>query len=1403
MPILVENIGDSLVMRARHTDGNDNFSEEHVQSSAITTTEIPYMTLYGHLGDNSADASFRPSFEPYIPNNSIVTLTNEGSGRSKATIIYMQPKNVVEMLCGVANHRGTTNTIHRIYRTSEGVFVEQIDLSNELNIVSRRVIDIIGDLPTADANYAMIAKHDVDPKYLLLSDNDLYSLDIAARTIELLDSTGGVGFAWSVNEETKIYYILIGAWAYIVNPETGEIGDGVQLTFNAENIGDVLCSTTNSEGTTYAKIIAGDSSLNLCTVNLTTGVCTLVHVLEHNDIKSISFLTTDQEIFIGWSEYSPSTLESGALYNILLDEVLSYEQIHRFTLDNDENYRIAYNIDDGHLYRLIQRQKNGVPRMVDEEASSYTDEFVFEKINPYSLTVEQIELSGYFATTTDDFIDDGGDDMFDDSNYLSTNLSAIIPYTQQTRTPDNSEEMLAVEDYPMDGEIVAGDDHFGVDSLYFTNTYPGLFVLAAYGISIDWFWVDGNLGADGNGEFDSGNFTVGGYKVFWTSVSDANDPSVNHLFIVPDDEDVAFEDQEGGENEDEDHGLLNMANVDRMFYLLFAKSEGAKPSIEEFTNIATEFIAKVTASANIAVLLAALNTGYADVTDEITEKYNFSDYADLEYSDGLRNDSDPKALTYDPVTEAFYAIVDDVFVKISTDGRITELDADEPIYYDSSGIAIVRQRLFAITTFDQYLSNVSKTDGELLNPSIMKTDNYVLVEGHDVTGMRGLTSFGPHLITTGVIGGPVAIITIDPYIIAGASEETPANATAGMIIDSYYYSLAAEHIPVERALFAISSDDNETVRKSTIYNIDPSSGEALCLTAKLSSNWVSEDRVTMTYHAGYFWRLIRVAEEGQEDITQLQKIHPVTRHIEYVIDIASQLKNMEVRAMIWMKSRAAFVAANSAGDCVFFDQKGQYISELTATWSTTLVGFFCNSVDQLFMVGDDASIYALDNDLAIVPEYFGEEEDGATLTVADWTVTDLLSATTYGDGQLMVAYLTGHASLPNQYCILDIDLDLHTGAIINNFSMPPLRCLAYDDERGILIGSMSANTFAFTTYDDSFFCAGMLYRLYLSEENQIYEWKETHTSEYKYYNTLTWNYDDNRLYYFGYSEDDRLQDQDFLYFAKINPHTEEQNRIQLDVGIFSIGEPKSLLYVGQNEDMGNYLLNDHNGNLFLVYEDGIVWSQFDESPGVLSSMAMIDDTIYGCVDGTSDIVTVHSGTGAATAEGTVTLEYEGFTLSAVISIALHEGVCYIICLDSTGETDVYAIATLNIDTLVGEYLGNLPNMSCLVSGLSPVVRPKLEDTWYYDVFNIGKMAIYVGNSEEVPDLTNLEVEVYSHSSANEIHPPDLGWKRVKVESVTELEGSQYLILDHPMTGGVDARMRYRNPNSDWTHIVED
>ncbi|HXV12710.1 MAG TPA: choice-of-anchor D domain-containing protein [Candidatus Krumholzibacteria bacterium] len=162
----------------------------------------------------------------------------------------------------------------------------------------------------------------------------------------------------------------------------------------------------------------------------------------------------------------------------------------------------------------------------------------------------------FFDGAVSDGILDGGYDMYDGGNYLATNFGGFIPYS--------------------DGVIV-DSPRFGAGGRYFTRKYPGLFVLVAEMDNVEYFEIDGNLGADGGGSVDGAVLharTAGAdFLGFVKRVYGAGDPSVNHMIIVQENEGASHE--FSTDTNRDYHRAFGLSGSRRLYYLLYAGWDGA------------------------------------------------------------------------------------------------------------------------------------------------------------------------------------------------------------------------------------------------------------------------------------------------------------------------------------------------------------------------------------------------------------------------------------------------------------------------------------------------------------------------------------------------------------------------------------------------------------------------------------------------------------------------------------------------------------------------------------------------------------------------------------------------------------------------------------------------------------
>ncbi|MFT4639974.1 MAG: hypothetical protein ACI8T1_003299 [Verrucomicrobiales bacterium] len=115
---------------------------------------------------------------------------------------------------------------------------------------------------------------------------------------------------------------------------------------------------------------------------------------------------------------------------------------------------------------------------------------------------------------------------------------------------------------------------------------------------IDEFRISGYLGANGSGSLDGTvlemSFAGQSHKGFVKRVFNAGDPSVNHLIIVPD-SDSATHIYSSTTNSDI-HTVSGLGDVDQLFYLLFASTNGGYVTEASMAEIMEAFVKGVALS---------------------------------------------------------------------------------------------------------------------------------------------------------------------------------------------------------------------------------------------------------------------------------------------------------------------------------------------------------------------------------------------------------------------------------------------------------------------------------------------------------------------------------------------------------------------------------------------------------------------------------------------------------------------------------------------------------------------------------------------------------------------------------------------------------------------------------------
>lgn len=231
-------------------------------------------------------------------------------------------------------------------------------------------------------------------------------------------------------------------------------------------------------------------------------------------------------------------------------------------------------------------------------------------------------------------ISDGGEDMYDGGNILYAD-NVVIDYTH-SQCKKTWQQGLEPEDYCSDGLIISGASAavFGLSSSpsYFTNMYPGLFVMCAEGTSIDEFKINGDTGQDGSGTQESYTYQKVNlgvtYQVFVKRsfgaadiANDSAEPSINQIIIVNAATSSGITQTIGGSTDSDLHSLSGLfgAGVNTIYYLLSSLSFGGKMSDEQISQLVDNFFT-LRSNLTFTNLLTTLNNNYSSITADLPQR---------------------------------------------------------------------------------------------------------------------------------------------------------------------------------------------------------------------------------------------------------------------------------------------------------------------------------------------------------------------------------------------------------------------------------------------------------------------------------------------------------------------------------------------------------------------------------------------------------------------------------------------------------------------------------------------------------------------------------------------------------------------------------------------------------------
>ncbi|OBX23709.1 MULTISPECIES: HYR domain-containing protein [Bizionia] len=212
-----------------------------------------------------------------------------------------------------------------------------------------------------------------------------------------------------------------------------------------------------------------------------------------------------------------------------------------------------------------------------------------------------------------DYIDDGGNDMYDDGNYISTDIGGDITYS------DN---------------LVISETNFGTNGQFFSRKVEDMWLLAADLDGVDSFNIAGELGADGDGTATGYTATINvagfNYNIFAKRVNEDvgrvdSDSSINHLIIIP--ENVNATHNFVTDTDDDQHQVTDLTGTTRLYYLLFASIDSGVVDDATMEAIATSFVSDIVEPKGPAIQTAGLPSGSTFPLGTTTNTFEVTDEA--------------------------------------------------------------------------------------------------------------------------------------------------------------------------------------------------------------------------------------------------------------------------------------------------------------------------------------------------------------------------------------------------------------------------------------------------------------------------------------------------------------------------------------------------------------------------------------------------------------------------------------------------------------------------------------------------------------------------------------------------------------------------------------------------------
>lgn len=439
--------------------------------------------------------------------------------------------------------------------------------------------------------------------------------------------------------------------------------------------------------------------------------CVIHSVFDTNDPKIYSFggtsiktdLMTGSDAFFTWADFGDGVmkiLSIGQNAEEITDLEINYSTINSILSDiTGKKYLHCIELSSGgwqvYLFNSVGSSYIGLDLT---EYSNFNNSYEYDTI-----WIEADATQWYINSSLNQWEQITSISDWNDPNsyYTPTKvnpgqvvfLSEVkIPYTH-TQLELNG-ELSSEEDFISDGEIVGGTElDFGASSSYFTNLYPGLFILCAKDTDITQFGINGNIGADGNGQVDTYQYSYGGYTAFVKRVYGTGDPSINHIIIIEGDGSGVEQSVDLGSEFDR-HIITGIpASSSELHYLLMAKPSGIKITDLEIETIVENYIDLVV-DKSLSTILTDLGANYEYVTGVLNDRNHSTDDRIYWFSDegSFGEISDGGEDMYDNANIISTNYSSPTFRIITRDSLVTKiLPFDNPLdyYIGSDGVMFI------------------------------------------------------------------------------------------------------------------------------------------------------------------------------------------------------------------------------------------------------------------------------------------------------------------------------------------------------------------------------------------------------------------------------------------------------------------------------------------------------------------------------------------------------------------------------------------------------------------------------------------------------------------------------------------------------------------------------------------